>query len=88
MSKPIVDELKQPLAVGDYVRSVETGWRGQIESVYNEEDGYLAMLVCKGVNFWTGEIDHDDVQHYAAMDVRKTTRHRKVDDPINMLNVL
>ncbi len=91
MGKPIVDELNQPLSIGDCIRSVENGWHGQIKSTYedgNDADGYIAMLVCNGVNFWTGEIDHDDIQHYAAMDVRKANRKRSVNDPVNMTNVL
>lgn len=88
---PNVGTALPPLAVGDCIRSIENGWHGQIESTYedgNDEDGYITMLICKGINFWTGEIDQSDIQHYAAMDVCKANRFSKSGDPVNMSNVL
>ncbi len=82
----ILDDRKNELAIGDSIRSIESAWHGQIQSAY--DDSGLVMLICKGINFWTGEIDEDDVQHFAAMDVVKWARKARKGDPVNGLNLL
>ncbi len=87
----ILDDKKNELAVGDCIRSVESSWHGQIQDTYdagNDEDGHMVMLICKGINYWTGEIDEDDVQHFAANDVVKWTRKAQKNDPVNGFNFL
>lgn len=80
------DYYGTPIAVGDSIRNIENAWHGRIESAYDEQG--TPMLICKGINFWTGEIDHDDVQHHAAADVVKWTRQAGKRDPVNNLNLL
>ncbi len=87
----VIDYKKNPLAVGDSIRSIESRWHGRIESVYtdgNDEDGFQVMLICKGINHWNGEIDEDDVQHFAAFDVVKWTRAAQPGDPVNAINAM
>ena len=63
------DYNKQPLAVGDTIKSIECGWRGVIQST--EGEGRDLMLVCLGVFWMTGEIEEDDKQWYSPYDVVK-----------------
>ena len=78
------DYKKQPLAVGDYVKNIESGWRGIIRETSGE--GVDLMLVCFGVNWWTGEIDEDDKQWHSPYDVIKCQRADNAAP--NALNVL
>ena len=80
------DDKGQDLRIGDSIRGVENAWHGQIQSAY--DDSGITMLVCKGINFWSGEIDEDDVQHYAAMDVVKWTRAAQPGDLVNGINMM
>jgi hypothetical protein len=66
------DYNKQPIAVGDTVKNIESGWRGRIEST--EGEGRDLMLVCLGINWWTGEVDEDDKQWHSPFDVIKCRR--------------
>lgn len=66
------DYRKQPLEVGDTIRNIESNWRGVIQSV--ESHNGDAMLVCLGVNWWTGDLDEDDRQWHAPADVVKQRR--------------
>ena len=56
-----------PIRIGDYIKNIESGWWGQIQST--ESRGDCLMLVCLGVNWWTTELDHDDKQWHAPADV-------------------
>lgn len=58
-----------PLKIGDTIKNIESGWRGVTQSA--EGEGIDTMLCCKGVNWWTGELDEDDVQWHNVYDVIK-----------------
>jgi hypothetical protein len=65
------DYDKKPLAVGDSIKNIESGWHGRIMST--EGEGADLMLVCLGINFWTGELDEDDKQWHSPFDVKKVS---------------
>jgi len=75
-TRPILDYRKNPIAVGDTIKNIESGWRGTIQEVANEDDAdpLNVMLICLGVNWWTGELDLDDKQWHSPFDVIKQPR--------------
>lgn len=83
----MLDYNKQEIVEGDCIRSIETGWHGKIEATEMQGGDYL-MLRCKGINFWTSEVDEDDTQWFSPDDVVKASPKRSVNDPVNMANVL
>lgn len=80
----VMDAIEQKVTGGDCVKNIESGWRGIVQAI-EKQDGEQ-MLVCLGVNWWTGEIDSDDKQWHSAKDVVKCERVSK--DPPNALNFL
>ena len=79
------DYHQNPLAIGDRVRNIESAWLGQIvatEPDHNHPHGL--MLVCLGVNWWTGKLDEDDRQWHAPADVVQAGRSR-IPNAINMM---
>jgi hypothetical protein len=76
----MLDYHNQPISIGDTVKNIESGWRGVIQST-EEHNGDL-LLVCSGVNWWTGELDDDDTQWHAPADVvRQRQQAPDPDDP-------
>lgn len=86
IERDLCDYQKTPIAVGDCVRNIESGWKGRIKSV--EGDGLDTMLVCKGINFWTGTEDEDDTQWHAPDDVVKAAAKHVPGEPVNANNFL
>lgn len=66
VGKGLLDNRKKPLAIGDTVKNVESGWRGVIQRIHGGE-----LLECLGVNWWDGELDQDDRQWHDPYDVVK-----------------
>lgn len=65
----MLDYEKQPLEIGDTIKNIENGWRGKIIGV--ETINGDTMLVCRGINWWDGEVDEDDEQWHSPADVIK-----------------
>ena len=72
-----INEIENQLKVGQFARSVETGWVGKVLAV--EGSGIDAMLKMEGVNNLVrlmkggdieDSIDHDDVQWFSPDDVK------------------
>lgn len=94
-SEHVVTESKDKhgykLVVGDCIRNIESNWHGKIKRMYrdgNPTDGYQDILVCTGINYWTGEIDHDDIQYHVAFDTKWWPRSVSGGDPINAINLM
>jgi hypothetical protein len=78
------DDHGNTLQVGDYIRNVESGWRGQIQTTVDEL--HDLMLICYGVNWWSGDLDRDDEQWHAPADVVRCDRvGAEPPNPINMM---
>jgi hypothetical protein len=75
-----------PLEVGHTIKNIESGWKGQIIST--EGTGADLMLACKGINWWTGELDDDDTQWHSPYDVVRVTRKADQSEAPNPLNFL
>lgn len=65
----LIDYHKRPLAIGDTITNIESGWKGVIQAI--EPDG---MLRCHGLCFWDHEPDPSDPQWHAHTDVVKSQR--------------
>jgi len=80
------DYHDKPLRIGDYIQNIESGWHGRIQTT--ESRGARLMLVCLGVNWWTGKLDHDDKQWHAPRDVIRVSHapdHSLAPNPFNFL---
>lgn len=86
----IQDYNKQPLKIGDAIKSIESGWHGQIMSTEGEAPDL--MLVCRGINWFTGELDEDDTQWFDPYDVVKWCRNpeaeKEIDQAVNQINFM
>lgn len=78
-------DAKRKIKVGDYVRNIESHWLGRVREVEAQPDGGT-MLVCYGVNFWTGTEDEDDKQWHAPEDVQLSCLTDP--DPVNPINMM
>lgn len=81
----MTDYNGHPLAIGDCVMGIEDNWIAKITSV-DHLSGPETMLVCLGVNWWSGETDADDTQWRAPADV--VFHLPTATDPINPTNFL
>lgn len=89
--KALKDYNGKPLTVGDRIRNIESGWKGEIvefDETYVPQ-GHGVLLKCKGVNFWTNTLDDDDTQWHSPDDVVKSTRQpARPGEPINPINFM
>ena len=82
----MLDYKKQPIEIGDSIKNIESHWHGRIIAV--EGEGSDTMLKCQGINWWTGELDADDIQWHSPYDVIKAPPNPRHMTSINPLNFL
>lgn len=82
--RPMIDYRGEVVQVGDYVKNIESGWKGLVRDT--EGQGCDLMLVCFGVNWFDGTIDEDDKQWHSPADVIKVDdRPEQSPNPLNFL---
>ena len=75
-----------PLEVGHCIKNIECGWRGK--TISTETINGDLMLVCHGINWWTGTLDNDDTQWHAPADVVRVNRTPRAEEAPHPLNFL